>query len=72
MKPKIIVVTGGAGYIGSHVVHNLLANNFAVAVIDDLSSGQLANVNSVVRFLKAIIVTVNCGRKLFRSTQSTA
>jgi UDP-glucose 4-epimerase len=34
-------VTGGAGFIGSHTVDLLLANNYAVTVLDNLSSGKL-------------------------------
>ena len=38
-----IVVVGGAGFIGSHLVDRLLADGHAVDVVDDLSSGSLGN-----------------------------
>jgi len=38
------LVTGGAGFIGSHIVDRLLDNDFDVKVLDDLSTGQLENV----------------------------
>jgi UDP-glucose-4-epimerase GalE len=41
--PKILV-TGGAGYIGSHTVHFLTQRGFDVTVVDDLSRGQAHNV----------------------------
>ena len=37
------LVTGGAGFIGSTLVDRLLAEGHAVDVVDDLSSGSLAN-----------------------------
>ncbi|MFP4501388.1 MAG: NAD-dependent epimerase/dehydratase family protein [Candidatus Hydrogenedentota bacterium] len=40
-----ILVTGGAGFIGSHVVDHYLAAGHAVAVVDDLSSGSRDNLN---------------------------
>ena len=39
-----ILITGGAGFIGSHLVDRLLENGEEVYVIDDLSSGSLKNV----------------------------
>ncbi len=38
-----VMVTGGAGFIGSNLVDSLLAEGHAVDVVDDLSSGSLAN-----------------------------
>ncbi len=42
-----ILVTGGAGFIGSHLVERLLADGQAVVVIDDLSTGCRENLQSV-------------------------
>ena len=48
---NLIVVTGGAGYIGSHVVYELLQSGFMPLVIDDLSTGKRSNVpESVVMY----------------------
>ena len=38
-----VVVTGGAGFIGSHIVDKLVARKHEVHVIDDLSSGSRGN-----------------------------
>ena len=43
MANKKILVIGGAGYIGSHVVKALLRENFAVTVYDNFSTGQICN-----------------------------
>ena len=40
MKNKTAIVTGGAGFIGSHMVDLLIKNNFNVKVIDNLSGGH--------------------------------
>jgi UDP-glucose 4-epimerase len=42
--PRRALVTGGAGFIGSHVADLLLANDYSVTVIDNLSSGKRSQV----------------------------
>jgi dTDP-glucose 4,6-dehydratase len=52
------LVTGGAGFIGSHVVDRLVADGHKVRVLDDLSSGKLENLAAArprIDFLKADI-----------------
>ena len=39
-----ILITGGAGFIGSHLAEQLLLRGDHVTVVDDLSTGDLANV----------------------------
>jgi UDP-glucose 4-epimerase len=46
MSSSIAVVTGGAGFIGSHMVDLLLARGYRVRVIDNLSGGREANLAS--------------------------
>lgn len=46
---SVILVTGGAGFIGSHLVDRLLELGHDVAVVDDLSSGRPENVNPGAR-----------------------
>ena len=53
------LVTGGAGYIGSHLVDRLVRLNHEVTVIDDLSTGNLTNLQAVhsdIRFVEATIL----------------
>lgn len=50
-----VVVTGGAGYIGSHAVRALVDGGHAVAVVDDLSEGHAESVPNGVPVVKAAI-----------------
>lgn len=44
---KRCLVTGGAGFIGSHLTESLLADGYAVTVIDDMSTGRSRNLEAV-------------------------
>lgn len=47
-----VLVTGGAGFIGSHVVDTYVDNGYEVVVVDDLSTGRLSNLNPAATFYK--------------------
>lgn len=50
LKGKKVLVTGGAGFIGSHLVDKLIASGAEVSIIDDLSTGRRENLNPRARF----------------------
>lgn len=50
-----ILVTGGAGFIGSHIVDLLIEDGQKVVVVDDLSSGNEENINRNAKFYKVNI-----------------
>ncbi len=52
-----ILVTGGAGFIGSHIVDRLILEGHNVAVIDNLSTGKIENLHGKAKFYKMDIVS---------------
>jgi UDP-glucose 4-epimerase len=50
VRPMRILVTGGAGFIGSNLVHALVSAGHVAFVIDDLSTGSVANVHPSAHF----------------------
>lgn len=54
-----VLVTGGAGYIGSHLVRQLLAQGYQVTVLDNLSTGKKENLDPRAKFLEGDLADLN-------------
>jgi UDP-glucose 4-epimerase len=59
--PRRVLVTGGAGFIGSHLVEHLLLAGDRVTVIDNLSTGRLSNLEAISDRIRFIESTVSDG-----------
>lgn len=59
------LVTGGAGFIGSHVVDELISLGHNVIVLDDLSGGFRRNVNPKAKFIKGSILDIKLLAEIF-------
>ena len=73
-EKKIALVTGGAGFIGSHMVDLLIKENYIVRVIDNLSGGRLNNLkkhktNKNLIFANKNILEVKKDDKLFKDVE---
>ena len=70
MIKKKILVTGGAGFIGSHLVDRLVEKKYKVVVIDNLSNGRKDNLsNSItkIKFIKQDIQNTKKIEKYFKN-----
>lgn len=69
MKEKKVLVTGGAGFIGSHLTDQLIANGHTVTVIDNFSTGRQGNLvhqKGRVRIIEADITNFDAISSHFR------
>jgi UDP-glucose 4-epimerase len=67
-----VIVTGGAGFIGSHVVDALLADGYGVSVVDDLSTGLASRVASEADLRELDIVDLAALRALVEEVKPSA
>ena len=61
MKKNKILVTGGAGFIGSHLCEKLLEKNYEVTALDNLYTGSLSNIehlnkNNAFKFINQDVI----------------
>jgi UDP-glucose 4-epimerase len=62
---ETVVVTGGAGFIGSHIVDAFVQAGYDVAVVDNLRTGTLANVHAAARFYEVDICDGEAVERVF-------
>ncbi len=67
-----ILVTGGAGFIGSHIVDALVDRGHRVTVLDDLSSGQEENLNRRAKFIKGDVTSPKKLESVFKRVEPEA
>jgi len=60
-----VLVTGGAGFIGSHIVDELLALDHSVVVVDNLSTGSKKNLNKKAKFYEVDITSPGLLEEVF-------
>lgn len=66
MKVKNILVTGGAGFIGSHITDKLIKIGHGVTIIDNLSTGEKAYINPKAKFVKGDVANKKDVESVFR------
>lgn len=74
MKSKRVVVTGGAGFIGSHLAEELARQGYYTIILDNLSSGKIENIrnllkNDNVEFIQGSVTDLALLQEVFRGVQ---
>ena len=72
MYMRKIIVTGGAGFIGSHIVDLLLENNYEVHVIDNLLTGKKENINEKAVFHEVDIRNLSELKPVFENAYASS
>ena len=67
-----VVVIGGAGYIGSHIVLEAIERGYEITVFDDLSTGFKENINENVQFIHGSTLSISDLSKLFKQNRFDA
>lgn len=67
---KRALVTGGAGFIGSHVVGRLTQMGVDVLVIDDLSTGSLLNIPTGIKVIRASVTDLDAVKEVMEGVDS--
>lgn len=67
-----VIVTGGAGFIGSHIVDVLIEAGYEVAVIDNLSTGKRENLNPKAAFYEVDICDAEALERVFAEVKPAA
>ena len=65
------LITGGAGYIGAHVVESVLASGREVVVLDDLSSGIAARLSNNAQLIQTSLQDVSGINRIFEDAEIT-
>jgi len=74
MKRKRLIVTGGAGFIGSHLAEELAEEGYQVVILDDLSTGKIENIKELLKkdnvdLIQGSVTDLNLLLKLFQNAQ---
>ena len=70
LTPMSVLITGGAGYIGSHIAHLLCKNQIPVTIVDDLSTGHKSAIPSKAQFIEGDFANPQLLDEIFQNSSS--